>query len=225
MIFDAIPATWQPVLSSLRNQPSLVKLGEFLDAEIAAGKTIYPSRDHWFAALEHVAPANVKVVILGQDPYHGAGQAHGLSFSVPQGVRKPPSLANIWKEITRDLDITPPQDGSLTGWADQGVLLLNTVLTVEADCAASHAKRGWEVLTDAIIAQLSAQQEGIVFMLWGSHAQKKGALIDRSKHLVLESVHPSPLSAYRGFIGNGHFSAANRYLQERYRQPVDWANA
>jgi uracil-DNA glycosylase len=225
LIFDAIPATWQPLLAALRQNPDLTRLGQFLDAEAAAGKTIYPPRALWFAALAHVTPADVKVVILGQDPYHGAGQAHGLSFSVPPGIKKPPSLNNIWKEIARDLGLTPPQDGSLTGWADQGVLLLNTVLTVEADCAASHAKRGWEVLTDEIIRQLAAHESGIVFMLWGSHAQKKAALIDRSRHLVLESVHPSPLSAHRGFIGNGHFSAANRYLQEHQRPVIDWASA
>ncbi|GGP18767.1 uracil-DNA glycosylase [Silvimonas iriomotensis] len=225
MIFDAIPTTWQPLLAALRHNPVLNGLSQFLDAEAAAGKIIYPPRSQWFAALEHVAPADVKVVILGQDPYHGAGQAHGLSFSVPPGIKKPPSLNNIWKEIARDLGMTPPQDGSLLGWADQGVLLLNTVLTVEADCAASHAKRGWEVLTDEIIRQLAAHESGIVFMLWGSHAQKKAALIDRSKHLVLESVHPSPLSAHRGFIGNGHFSAANRYLQDQHRPVIDWASA
>jgi uracil-DNA glycosylase len=225
LIFDAIPAAWQPLLAALRGHPALTGLNEFLDAETAAGKIIYPPRAQWFAALAHVAPADVKVVILGQDPYHGAGQAHGLSFSVPPGIKKPPSLNNIWKEIARDLGLTPPQDGSLTGWADQGVLLLNTVLTVEADCAASHAKRGWEVLTDEIIHQLAEQESGIVFMLWGSHAQKKATLIDRNKHLVLESVHPSPLSAHRGFIGNGHFSAANRYLQDQRRLIIDWARA
>lgn len=223
MILDAVPAAWQPLLQSLRHDPALLALSDFLEAEAAAGKAIYPPREHWFAALEHTRPDAVRVVILGQDPYHGPGQAHGLSFSVPPGVRMPPSLNNIWKELARDFGLTPPQHGTLTRWAEQGVLLLNTVLTVEANKAASHAKRGWEILTDTLIRELAARETGVVFLLWGSHAQKKAALIDRQRHCVLESVHPSPLSAYRGFIGCGHFSAANKYLQQHGRAPIDWA--
>ncbi|KPC55232.1 uracil-DNA glycosylase [Amantichitinum ursilacus] len=223
MILDAVPAAWQPLLQSLRHDPVLLALSDFLEAEAAAGKAIYPPREHWFAALEHTRPDDVRVVILGQDPYHGPGQAHGLSFSVPPGVRMPPSLNNIWKELARDFGLTPPQHGTLTRWAEQGVLLLNTVLTVEANKAASHAKRGWEILTDTLIRELAARETGVVFLLWGSHAQKKAALIDRQRHCVLESVHPSPLSAYRGFIGCGHFSAANQYLQQHGRTPIDWA--
>ncbi|GAB7126820.1 uracil-DNA glycosylase [Silvimonas sp. JCM 19000] len=223
MILDAVPAAWQPLLQSLRHDPALLALSDFLEAEATAGKAIYPPREHWFAALEHTRPDAVRVVILGQDPYHGPGQAHGLSFSVPPGVRMPPSLNNIWKELARDFGLTPPQHGTLTRWAEQGVLLLNTVLTVEANKAASHAKRGWEILTDTLIRELAARETGVVFLLWGSHAQKKAALIDRQRHCVLESVHPSPLSAYRGFIGCGHFSAANQYLQQHGRAPIDWA--
>jgi uracil-DNA glycosylase len=159
---------------------------------------------------------------LGQDPYHGAGEAHGLSFSVPHGIKIPPSLANIYKELARDLGLNPPQHGCLQDWAGQGVLLLNSALTVEADKAGSHAKKGWEALTDALIHELAQRHQGLVFMLWGAHAQKKAARIDRTRHLVLESVHPSPLSAYRGFIGNGHFSAANDYLVSQGRSPIDW---
>lgn len=222
MILDELPASWQPLVASLRDNKKIKSLTAFLETELASGKTIYPPRAQWFNALEHVAPEKVKVVILGQDPYHGQGQAHGLSFSVPMGVAQPPSLKNIWKEIARDLQITPPQHGSLTAWADQGVLLLNTVLTVEANQAASHAKQGWEVLTDELIKSLAAQHAHIVFMLWGSHAQKKKALIDATRHLVLESVHPSPLSAYRGFLGCGHFSEANQYLVAQGREEIKW---
>nr|WP_308439578.1 MULTISPECIES: uracil-DNA glycosylase [Deefgea] len=212
---------WQAPLSEVCQSHALMQLADFLQHEFHAGKRIYPPQEYWFRALELVAPEQVKVVILGQDPYHGVGEANGLSFSVPDGVKIPPSLRNIWQELARDLGINPPQHGNLTGWAEQGVLLLNTSLTVEADKAASHAKKGWEVLTDAIILHLSQSQSGLVFMLWGAHAQKKVPLIG-TQHCVLHSVHPSPLSAYRGFIGCGHFSAANTYLLQQGKKEIDW---
>ncbi|WP_028451156.1 uracil-DNA glycosylase [Chitinilyticum aquatile] len=217
-----VPAAWQPLLADYLANPAWLRLQSFLESETAAGKTIYPPQAQRLAALEALAPEDVRVVILGQDPYHGAGEAHGLSFSVPHGVRMPPSLRNIWQEIARDLGVTPPQHGNLAGWARQGVLLLNSVLTVEADCAASHAKKGWEGFTDCLIEQLAARHPNLVFMLWGSHAHKKAARIEGDRHLLLKSAHPSPLSAYRGFIGNGHFSAANDYLRANSRTPINW---
>jgi uracil-DNA glycosylase len=198
-------------------------LQEFLDQQLMGGVTIFPSRANWFAALANTRPEDVRVVILGQDPYHGEGQAHGMSFSVPHGIKPPPSLVNIFKEIARDLGHTPPQHGNLTAWADQGVLLLNSVLTVEADKAGSHRKQGWEQFTDALVAKLSVERDGIVFMLWGAYAEAKASLIDGTRHCILRSPHPSPLSAYRGFIGNGHFSAANRYLVSLSKPPINWA--
>ncbi|BCL75196.1 uracil-DNA glycosylase [Jeongeupia sp. HS-3] len=218
-----IPAAWQGALASVTADVRFETLAGFLDAELAASKVVYPAREHWFAALAEMAPNDVRVVILGQDPYHGEGEAHGLSFSVPHGVRTPPSLRNIWQEIARDLGVTPPQHGNLQGWAKQGVLLLNSVLTVEADKAGSHAKRGWEALTDAVIGELAARHEHLVFMLWGAYAQKKAVHVDVKRHCVLTSAHPSPLSAYRGFLGNGHFSAANAYLEQHQKTPIDWA--
>ncbi|XZG71923.1 uracil-DNA glycosylase [Chitinibacteraceae bacterium HSL-7] len=200
----------------------LNEIAEGIAADESTGVAVFPPAGQRFAALEAVAPDEVRVVILGQDPYHGAGQAHGLSFSVPAGVAQPPSLRNIWKEIARDLGISPPQHGSLTGWARQGVLLLNSVLTVRADCAGSHAALGWERVTDRLIRRIADEQQHVVFMLWGAYARKKAALIDPACHCVLESAHPSPLSAHRGFIGNGHFSAANRYLESVGRQSIDW---
>ena len=183
---------------------------------------IYPPGKQIFSALDQTAFENVKVVILGQDPYHGPGQAHGLCFSVAPGVQKPPSLQNIYKEIERDLGIAPSQNGCLLAWAQQGVLLLNAVLTVEHAQAGSHQGKGWELFTDRIVSLLNEQREHLVFMLWGSYAQKKGAIIDRHRHLVLESPHPSPLSAHRGFFGNKHFSSANRYLTEHGVSPINW---
>lgn len=217
-----VPAQWHDLLTGVFADRRWPLLADFLSSELDAGKTIYPPRANWFAALEGLSPDAVRVVILGQDPYHGAGEAHGLSFSVPHGIRVPPSLANIYKELARDLGVNPPQHGCLQDWARQGVLLLNSALTVEADKAGSHAKKGWEALTDELIHALAGRHQGLVFMLWGAHAQKKAARIDRTRHLVLESVHPSPLSAYRGFIGNGHFSAANDYLVRQGRSPIDW---
>jgi uracil-DNA glycosylase len=218
----AFPPAWQPLLEDVLGSTKWQQLNAFLAAERAAGKIIYPPEAEWFTALNLLAPDQVKVVILGQDPYHGPCEAHGLSFSVPLGVKTPPSLQNIFKEIARDLGHSPPQHGHLDSWAKQGVLLLNSVLTVEANRAASHAKQGWEELTDALIKALAAQYPHLVFMLWGAYAQKKQSLIDARQHCILCSVHPSPLSAYRGFIGNGHFSAANQYLEAQGKSAIDW---
>lgn len=197
-------------------------LKKFLKSEKTKKKTIFPSGPAVFNALNTTDFDDVKVVILGQDPYHGPGQAHGLCFSVPKGIVKPPSLVNIFKELKEDLNISIPEHGELSSWAKQGVLLLNATLTVEANKAGSHQNKGWELFTDKIIQELSDKKENLVFMLWGSYAQKKGQFIDRKKHLVLESVHPSPLSAYRGFLGCRHFSKANNYLKLKDLKPIDW---
>lgn len=198
------------------------KLKNFLTAEYQAGKTIYPRGEEYFAALNLTPFDKVKVVIVGQDPYHGPGQAHGLCFSVHDGVRLPPSLQNIFKELHADLGVKIPQSGSLKKWAEQGVLLLNAVLTVEDGKAASHQGRGWEEFTDKIIHVLNEEKESLVFILWGSYAQKKAAFVDRKKHLVLESVHPSPLSAHRGFFGTKPFSKTNAYLRSKGLGEIDW---
>lgn len=195
----------------------------FVSDEIAAGKTVYPSNDNIFRALELTPIEDVKVVILGQDPYHGAGQAHGLSFSVQKGVKIPPSLRNIYKELHDDIGMDIPTHGFLEGWAKQGVLLLNTCLTVEAGQAASHQGKGWEEFTDQVIEQVNALDTPVVFMLWGSHAQKKSSMIDDNKHLVLTAPHPSPLSAHRGFLGCGHFSKANDFLMKSGRGIIEWS--
>jgi uracil-DNA glycosylase len=218
-----LPGKWAELLAGELVQPYWPALQGFLLQREGEGAVVYPPMSQRFAALQAVEPDAVKVVILGQDPYHGPGQAHGLSFSVPPGVRPPPSLQNIFKEIARDLGHTPPQHGDLQAWAQQGVLLLNSVLTVEAANAGSHRRKGWERLTDATVAALSSTRQGIVFMLWGGYAEEKAGLIDASRHCVLRSPHPSPLSAYRGFIGNGHFSAANRYLSAQGASPINWA--
>ena len=215
-------ASWQAVIGEEFTQPYMHNLKAFLKQEKADGKTIYPPGPLIFNAFNHTPFDQVRVVIIGQDPYHGPGQAMGLSFSVPDGVRLPPSLQNIFKEIQGDLGISMSGRGDLTPWADQGVLLLNATLTVEEAKAGSHQKKGWEMFTDAAIAALNAHREGLVFVLWGSYAQKKGAAIDSSKHLVMKSVHPSPLSAHRGFFGNHQFSTINRYLQEQGQAPVNW---
>lgn len=214
--------SWRAMIGSEFDQPYMQNLKEFLQAEKSAGKTIYPPGPLIFNAFNHTPFDQVRVVIIGQDPYHGPGQAMGLSFSVPQSVKVPPSLVNIFKEIQQDLGLTMSGSGDLTPWADQGVLLLNATLTVEQAKAGSHQKKGWEQFTDAAIAALNAEREGLVFVLWGSYAQKKGAVIDRTKHLVLESVHPSPLSAHRGFFGNRQFSTINDYLISRGETPVNW---
>ncbi|WP_334127851.1 uracil-DNA glycosylase [Sneathiella sp.] len=213
---------WLAQLKAEFEQPYMQELGAFLRREKAAGKIIYPAGSNIFAAFDATPFEAVKLVIIGQDPYHGPGQAHGLSFSVPPGVAIPPSLRNIYQELNRDLGLSIPAHGHLLPWARQGVLLLNAVLTVEQARAGAHQGRGWERFTDAAIAALEKKRENIVFLLWGSYAQKKGAFIDRRRHLVLQSPHPSPLSAHRGFIGNGHFSKANEYLVNCGKTPIDW---
>lgn len=218
-----LEASWKQRIGEYLDRPDMLALSAFLRDETAAGKVIYPPGPDIFNAFDHTPFDKVRVVILGQDPYHGPGQAHGLSFSVQPGVRVPPSLQNIFKEIEGSLGIPRPAHGCLTSWADQGVLLLNAVLTVEAGQAGSHQKRGWEGFTDAAIDALNRERDGLVFMLWGSHAQKKGQLIDASRHLVLRSVHPSPLSAHRGFLGCGHFAQANAYLEAEGQAPITWS--
>jgi uracil-DNA glycosylase len=215
--------SWRERLAPELASPTMAALRAFLVHEKAAGKAIYPPGPLIFNALDRTPFDAVKVVILGQDPYHGPGQAHGLCFSVARGVVVPPSLVNIYAEIQRDLGITPPRHGNLEAWADRGVLLLNSVLTVEAGQAASHQGRGWEAFTDRIVALLAAEREHLVFLLWGSHAQRKAGVVDPNRHLLLKAPHPSPLSAHRGFLGCGHFSACNRYLAEHGLGAIDWS--
>lgn len=214
--------SWLKHLETEFKTDYMTNLKSFLRAEINKKKTIYPKGPNYFEALNRTDFDQVKVVILGQDPYHGEGQAHGLSFSVPLGVRPPPSLLNIFKEIRSDLKKEPSVKDDLSSWADQGVLLLNSVLTVEMGKPASHQGRGWENFTDKIIHILNEKKDGLVFILWGSYAQKKGAFIDRSKHLVIESPHPSPLSAHRGFLGSKPFSKANAYLKKIGKSEINW---
>jgi uracil-DNA glycosylase len=215
--------SWKERVGGYLARPDMQALSDFLRAEKQAGKVIYPPGPEIFAAFDHTPFDAVRVVILGQDPYHGPNQAHGLCFSVRPGVATPPSLLNIFKEIQRDLGFRAPDHGCLTPWADRGVLLLNATLTVQQATAGSHQGKGWEGFTDAAIDALNREREGLVFMLWGSYAQKKGQLIDGNRHCILRSVHPSPLSAHRGFIGCGHFSAANQYLEGRGEPPIDWS--
>ena len=217
-----IEESWKQRLTPEFEKDYFKHLTAFVKEEYAGTTPIYPPARLIFNAFDHCPFNDVKVVILGQDPYHGAGQANGLCFSVNKGVPFPPSLLNIFKEIENDLGTPIPQDGDLTRWSDQGVLLLNATLTVRASMAGSHQKRGWEEFTDAAIRELATRRENIVFILWGSYAQKKGAFIDRSRHLVLTSPHPSPLSAYQGFFGNHHFSTANRYLAEHGKSEIKW---
>ncbi|MBL7545225.1 MAG: uracil-DNA glycosylase [Bdellovibrionaceae bacterium] len=217
-----LDSSWLKHLEPEFRSPYMTELKSFLASEIKKKKVIYPKGTHYFEAMNRTHFDNVKVVILGQDPYHGEGQAHGLSFSVPKGVRPPPSLLNIFKEIKSDLGQEPSVKDDLSAWADQGVLLLNSVLTVEMGKAASHQGRGWEAFTDKIIDILNREKSGIVFILWGSYAQKKGAFIDRKKHLVIESPHPSPLSAHRGFLGSRPFSKANEYLKKQGKDLINW---
>lgn len=214
--------SWKALLHQEFEQDYMLALRAFLLAEKQQGKLIYPPGPDIFNALNMTPFNKVKVVILGQDPYHGPAQAHGLCFSVQPGVALPPSLQNIYKEIQGDLAIPLSRNGCLVSWAEQGVLLLNAVLTVEAGKAASHQGKGWERFTDKVIEVLNEGAEHLVFMLWGSYAQRKGAMIDRQRHLVLQSPHPSPLSAHRGYFGNKHFSRANAYLSEHEREPVNW---
>lgn len=217
-----IEDSWKRRLLSQFQQPYMQQLRQFLQQQKELGKIIFPKGNEYFNAFNLTPFEQVKVVILGQDPYHGPNQAHGLCFSVQPGVALPPSLLNIFKELQRDLHIPMPNHGNLTHWAEQGVLLLNAVLTVEQGKAAAHQGKGWEQFTDAVIRELNDHREGIVFMLWGSYAQKKGQFIDRKKHCVLQAPHPSPLSAHRGFLGCGHFSKANEYLKQRGLEPIDW---
>lgn len=214
---------WQEVLGPVKRADFFQQLMARIDAERAAGKAIYPPASEVFNAFTLTPLDNVKVVILGQDPYHGPGQAHGLCFSVQSGVKTPPSLVNIYKELAQDIEgFHVPEHGNLIAWAEQGVLLLNTVLTVEQGKAHSHAKWGWETFTDAVIKSVNDTQHGVVFLLWGSHAQKKGQNIDTQKHYVLNAPHPSPLSAHRGFLGCRHFSQTNTLLSQQGKTPVNW---
>lgn len=210
------------LIGSEFEQPYMHALRDFLKQEKQQRKVIYPRSTDWFNAFNATPVDKVKVVILGQDPYHGPGQAHGLCFSVQPGVRLPPSLLNILKELNQDLGIQIPKSGSLQRWAEQGVLLLNSSLTVEHGKAGSHQNKGWERFTDAAIQAIEKEKSDLVFMLWGSYAQKKGQFIDGNRHLVLKCVHPSPLSAHRGFFGNKHFSQANLWLEQHGISPVDW---
>ncbi|WP_374407831.1 uracil-DNA glycosylase [Pelagerythrobacter sp.] len=223
---DVIPESWRPALDPVLVTPEARRLGGWLRAEEDAGRTIYPLRGCRLRALELTPLDAVKVVILGQDPYHGPGQAMGLCFAVPEGERVPPSLVNIYKEMESDLGLPRPDHGDLSKWARQGVLLLNNSLTVEAGRAGSHAGRGWEAITDACVAAVAARPEPSVFILWGSHAQGKAAripeLAQADRHLVLRSPHPSPLSAHRGFFGSRPFSRANAFLEAERRGAIDW---
>ena len=221
MVNVRIEPGWKNALSEEWGKPYFAELVKFVRSEYASG-TIFPPAGRIFAAFDACPFDKTRVVILGQDPYHDTGQANGLCFSVAQGVQPPPSLVNIFKEVNADTGAPIPLSGDLTHWAEQGVLLLNSVLTVRAHRPASHQGHGWETFTDAVIAKLANQRSGLVFMLWGSYAIKKGAFIDRSKHLVLTSPHPSPLSAYRGYFGNHHFSLANKWLADHGVEPVKW---
>lgn len=216
-----IEPSWHEVLKDEFEKPYFSILTDFVRKEYKT-KTVFPPGKLIFNAFDLCPFDKVKVVIIGQDPYHGYGQAHGLCFSVNDGVQFPPSLVNIFKEIERDLQIPFPASGNLERWAKQGVFLLNATLTVLAGSAGSHQNKGWEEFTDSVIKKISDQKEHVVFMLWGSYAQKKGAVIDSKKHLILKAVHPSPLSAYRGFIGCGHFSMVNNYLQQHGLEPIQW---
>ena len=218
----ALIADWSQQLDFIFKQDYYQQLLEFLEYESAHNKTIYPPKDQIFNAFDLSSFENTKVIILGQDPYHNEGQAHGLSFSVPKGVSIPPSLRNIYQELFSDLDITPSQSGNLTHWASQGVLLLNSVLTVEKNSPGSHAKSGWVDFTDTVIDILNEKKQNLVFLLWGAYAQKKTELIDQNKHLVLTAAHPSPFSAHKGFFGCKHFSQTNDYLKMHNQQTIDW---
>ena len=218
-----LDGSWMGAVGDEFDKEYMQVLRSFLATEKQQQKTIFPKGQEIFNAMNATAFENVRVVILGQDPYHGPGQAHGLCFSVQPKVALPPSLQNIFKEIKNDLGVENGEHGCLTHWAEQGVLLLNSVLTVEQGRAGSHQGKGWETFTDSVIAQLNQQRDGLVFLLWGSYAQKKGAIIDGERHLVLKSPHPSPLSAHRGFFGNQHFSQANNYLLAQGLDPIDWS--
>ncbi|NOH80669.1 uracil-DNA glycosylase [Vibrio sp. RE86] len=219
----ATPLTWHDVIEAEKQQEYFKQTLSFVEAERAAGKVVFPPQSEVFNAFKATEFEDVKVVIIGQDPYHGPNQAHGLCFSVLPGIKTPPSLKNMYKELAQDIEgFEIPQHGYLQSWAEQGVLLLNTVLTVEQGKAHSHAKSGWETFTDRLIEAVNAHQSGVVFLLWGAHAQKKGRMIDRSKHHVLAGPHPSPLSAHRGFFGCRHFSQTNQLLIEQGKAPIEW---
>ncbi len=219
---STIPTTWQAALEAEFSKSYFEQLSAFIENEYAQGD-VFPAREHIFSALESCPLSSVKVVIIGQDPYHDIGQAHGLCFSVADGVKIPPSLVNIFKEIERDLGCGVPLSGNLESWAKQGVLMLNAVLTVRAHTPLSHAKKGWEKFTDAVVKAVAENRTGVVYMLWGKYAQEKCAAVDPEQNLILQSVHPSPLSAYRGFLGCGHFSRANQYLESRSQKAIDWS--
>jgi uracil-DNA glycosylase len=221
-VFPALPQDWFAAIGAEFSRPYMASLEQFLTQEIGTQKQIFPPAPDMFAAFAKTPLSAVRVVILGQDPYHGPGQAHGLSFSVREGVKLPPSLRNIYKEIEREYGEPIPANGDLTRWAEQGVLLLNATLSVRASEAGSHQKQGWENFTDAAIRAVSDKKDPVVFMLWGSYAQKKGECIDRTRHLILEAPHPSPLSAHRGFIGCGHFRKANDFLATNGIKPINW---
>ncbi|MCE7554360.1 uracil-DNA glycosylase [Aliivibrio fischeri] len=217
--------TWNSIISAEKKKTYYQSMSEKIDAQRSLGKSIFPKEDHIFTAFDLTPFHDVKVVILGQDPYHGEGQAHGLSFSVLPGVKIPPSLRNMYKELAEDIPgFTIPEHGYLKTWAEQGVLLLNTVLTVEEAKAHSHAKFGWETFTDAIIKKINEDMEGVIFLLWGAHAQKKGANIDTSRHFILQAPHPSPLSAHRGFFGCKHFSQTNELLRKQNLSEINWGS-
>lgn len=218
-----LPESWDAHLAEDLASPRMQALKSFLASEQSAGKQIFPKQDEWFRALDLTSLDKVRIVILGQDPYHGEGQAHGLCFSVQPGVRPPPSLVNIYKELESDLGLPRPKHGFLEHWAKQGVLLLNSVLTVEIGQAASHQRKGWEEFTDEIIRAVNAKADPVVFMLWGAYAQKKAAFVDGTRHLVLKAAHPSPLSAHNGFLGCRHFSKANAFLSANGQAPIDWS--
>lgn len=217
-----LPKGWLTQIGGEFEQPYMVNLRRFLVDEKANGKTIFPPASQWFEAFNSTDFDDVKVVVLGQDPYHGPNQAHGLCFSVLPGVRVPPSLVNIYKELATDVGLERPENGTLKHWAEQGVLLLNATLTVEAHQAGSHQNKGWEQFTDRVISALNDSRESLVFLLWGSYAQKKGAFIDQKKHFVLKAPHPSPLSAHRGFFGCRHFSQTNAYLVKKGKTAIEW---
>ena len=216
-----IAEDWKQVLQPEFEKPYFEQLVEFVREEYAS-QQVFPHGSNIFRAFDKCPLDKLKVVIIGQDPYHGEGQANGLCFSVNDGVPFPPSLQNIFKEVSSDMGVPIPQSGNLDRWAEQGVLLLNAVLTVRAHEAASHAGRGWEKFTDAVVRAIAEKKQGVVYMLWGSYAQKKGAIADPSKNLILKAVHPSPLSVYRGFFGSRHFSQANAYLQSIGKEPIVW---
>jgi len=217
-----LDASWLAVLGDEFDKPYMQSLKDFLTDEKAKGKIIFPASSRWFAAFNNTPFDKVKVVILGQDPYHGPKQAHGLCFSVQPNIKTPPSLVNIYKELATDLNIPVSTNGCLEHWAEQGVLLLNATLTVENGQAGSHQNKGWEEFTDKAIQVLNEQRENLIFILWGSYAQKKGAFIDAQRHLVIKSPHPSPLSAYRGFFGSCPFSQTNTYLKSKNKKAIDW---